>query len=216
MLIALVLLLPMLAVAAIVVGYVAQALGQFLVASAHGEVYHPHQRFADVHDMLRGLGRSLWAAVVGGLLGGLPAIAYATNCEPVDGLDLVVLAALLGPGLTLAQLALAAALMFEDVRAAGPFTVLRAAVQIGPHLLVPALASGAFALMVLLLLAALPTMPNALAMLGFGLLAWALTIYGLLVCFRLTGLSYYRCRHRVGWFREKPQWGVRAPDTRTR
>jgi hypothetical protein len=201
--------LPLVASFVLVFGYMVLFAGQVLVASAMGEDDHPGWPEWDTHNILEGLGRMFWAVVVGGLVGGLPALYYWLHCGDIDLFDEVVFGELLAVGTGYAQMTLTAALVHESVLAANPLTVVRGIVRIGWRYLYPCLVTG-FALVIAtgLLQWVLFSSPSieiaALALWGF----WVFLLYEAMVVSRVLGLTYYHNASKLGWFRKRPRWAT--------
>jgi hypothetical protein len=201
-------LFPVVPCFALVLGFSLLFLGRVLVSSALGEVRHPRWPGWDLEEMLRGVGRWFWAVVVGVVVGGLPSLVYWLYCGDIDPLDVIVFAELLALGAVYAQMALLASILHDDPLAANPITVVRAIVRVGWSYARPCLVSG-FAL-VLGVGAFLglfkirhPTLA-ALALWAF----WVLFLYLAMVALRVLGLCYHRHARALGWFRDRPRWGV--------
>lgn len=201
---------PILIGCAAVLGSLCQVLGQILLSSAWGEVLHPRWPRTDFTGKLATLGLWLGATLVGWVVGGLPALLYWIRCGDLDLLDRILIAELVAFGASYAQMALVAVLMHEDLRAANPLTVLRAIRAIGWPYARPCLLAGAFVLLTWAAAAAAIRLPHpALQFLG----VWAactLALYEAMVLLRVLGLCYHRHAQRIGWFPERPRWGVRG------
>jgi hypothetical protein len=201
-------LFPVVPCFALVLGYSLLFLGRVLVSSALGEVQHPRWPGWDLEEMFRGVGRWFWAVVVGVVVGGLPSLVYWLYCGDIDPLDVIVFAELLALGAVYAQMALLASILHDDPLAANPITVVRAIVRVGWSYARPCLVSGfALALGVGAFLGLFkithPTLA-ALALWAF----WVLVLYLAMVALRVLGLCYHRHAWALGWFRDRPRWGV--------
>jgi len=202
-------LLPMLISFALVLGYVLLFLGQVLVSSAMGDPDHPRWPEWDRQEISEGLGRWIWAGVVGLVLGGFPVAVYWKYCGDIDWFDRIVFAELVILGAGYAQLALAASLLHDSLVAANPLTVLLAAARLGWDYVQPCLTAG-----IALILAAVALVVVLFAMPGlmwavFGLLAfWIFALYEAMVVLRMLGLTYYRHAVELAWFRRLPKWGL--------
>ena len=110
-----------------------------LVASALGENDHP--RWPEWHpsDIAEGVGRWFWAVLFGVALGGVPLVIYWMHCGDIDWLDWIVFIDLIMLSIGYSQMALAAALLHENLIAANPVTVSLAIVRIGWEYLRPCL-----------------------------------------------------------------------------
>lgn len=189
------------------VSFILLYLGRVITASAIGEVHHPRWPDWDPTDMLRGIGRWLWALLIGGFLGGFPSVLYWLYCGDVDLFDAIILFELAGMGAVYGQVALLASILHDDPLGAHPLTVLRAIRQLGWRWLSPAAILVSFTIGALL---ALPVVLKirtpwiaALAYWGY----WVGLLYGLMVVLRRLGLFYHRHARALGWFGERPKWG---------
>ena len=203
---------PMLVSFTAVVGYMMLFLGHILVASAMGENDHPRWPEWAPEDIAEGIGRWIWALLLGVAVAGPPAYAY---CRGLD-LDALVnwqngvvvgVLILLATGFT--QMALAAALMHDTILAANPVTVTVAIRRIGWGYLLPTVvASILIAGMVLgayMLVYYVPRMwIEAIGLWSF----WFLSIYGGMVVFRMLGLTYHAYAMDLFWFRRRPKWAT--------
>jgi hypothetical protein len=205
---AVVFLLPIAAAFALVVCFTLLYLGQVLVSSALGEVHHPRWPRWDLHEMFRGLCRWFWAFVAGVGGGFIPAVAYWMSCGDLDPLDIVILVELLALGAVYAQMALLASILHDDPLGANPFTVIQGIVRIGWSYVRPCLVSGVALTLAIAAFAGIFQITQPL-LAALGLWAfWVLTLYLAMVALRVLGLCYHeRCR-ALGWFRERPRWGV--------
>jgi hypothetical protein len=201
--------LPMLISFALVFGYALLFLGQILVSSAMGDPDHPRWPEWNSQAISEGLGRWMWAGVVGLVIGGLPVPLYWKYCGDIDWFDRIVFAELVILGTGYAQLALAAALLHDSLVAANPLTVVLAVARLGWDYVQPCLSAG-----VALILAAgvlgvvLFAMPD-LMWAVFGLWAfWVFVLYEAMVVFRMLGLTYYCHAGELAWFSRLPKWGL--------
>jgi hypothetical protein len=201
--------LPLVSSFALCLGYVSLFLGQVLVSSALGENDHPSWPEWDTQHIMEGMGRLLWAILVGVVIGGVPLALYWVNCGDIDLFDQIIFAELLAVGAGYAQMALMAALLHESILAANPFTVLQAIFRIGWRYLYPCLMMGfalvfaGTALYVVLFNSASLTLA-AIGLWGF----WLLLIYGAMVVMRVLGLTYYRYAAELNWCRARPGWAT--------
>ena len=122
---------PMLFSFAMTFGYALLFLGHMLVASALGENDHP--RWPEWHpsDIAEGVGRWFWAGLIGGALGGIPLVFYWKYCGEIDWFDWFVMIDLILLAVGYSQMALAAALLHENILAVNPVTVFQAIFRIG-------------------------------------------------------------------------------------
>lgn len=200
--------LPMVIFLVLTLGYVLLCLGRFLVSSALGEVYHPRLPEWEFFSIVRGLARWLWAALVGFAVGGMPALVYWLNCGDLDLFDRIVLGELAALGMAYVLMAMTAALLHDDLRAANPITVVQAIRCVGWTYIRPCLlAGGVIALLFFAIELTLKAPHPVLAGLGLWLF-WVLVLYSGMVVLRVLGLTYHRHAAQLGWFRTKPQWGA--------
>jgi hypothetical protein len=186
----------------VIVGYTLLYLGAILASSAAGEVDHPRWPEADLYEIIQGLSRWASAAILGGGLGGVPAVLYWIDCGQLDLLDWVVFLDLAVLGMAYAEMALVAALLFDHLLAANPITVCQALWRVGlawirPCLVLVAalvLACGSFYLVLVF----------RIPILVFVILwaTWAFVLYEAMVVMRVLGLEYRRHARTIGWFRE--------------
>jgi hypothetical protein len=202
-LLGMILLFPQLLALFVVGGYTLLFLGQVLVTSCLGELALPRSPGWSLSEIGEGLGRWFWALLIGGVVGGLPAMVYWINCGDVDWLDWIVLIDLIVPGLAYAQMALLAALIFESPLAANPFIVVGAIRRLGWAYVSPCLATGSaviaiVALFKLILLIRDP-LGQSITFWGF----WVVVLYSAMVVLRIFGL--FCCRHAVvlNWSRNR-------------
>src|SRR5262249_21815 len=181
--------------------------GHVLVASSMGENDHP--RWPEWHpsDIAEGIGRWFWASLFGIAVGGGPLLLYWMHRGDMGLIDWVVLIGLILVAVGYAQMALAAALLHDNIIAANPVTVVTAIARIGWDYLRPCLVS-ALALVVagVGLHAMLYTIPSiyteALAIWLF----WLFLFYSAMVVMRMVGLTYHAHAVHLQWFRRRPRW----------
>ncbi|WP_406695096.1 hypothetical protein V5E97_29065 [Singulisphaera sp. Ch08] len=182
-------------------------LGRVITTSAMGEVHHPRWPDWDPVEMLHGLGRWIWAILVGGLLGGFPSVAYWLYCGDVDLFDAMILVELTAVGAIYGQVALLASILYEDPLGAHPGTVIRAIWRVGWAWLFPSIVIATFLIVACYALTVLLEIQSpwlsALAYWGY----WVFLCYGAMVVLRVLGLFYHRHAQVLGWFRERPRWG---------
>lgn len=199
---------PMVFFFALVVGYTLLCLGRVLVSSALGEIDHPRLPEWDFFGILSGLGRWLWAGVVGFAVGGMPALVYWLNCGDLDLFDRIVLGELAAVGMAYVLMAMTAALLHEDVRAANPITVVQAIRRVGWAYFKPCLLAGAIIALLFFAMELTLRAPHpVLAAIGLYLF-WVLVLYSGMIVLRVLGLVYHRHAAQLGWFRTRPQWGA--------
>jgi hypothetical protein len=199
--------IPMLFSFAMTFGYALLFLGHMLVASALGENDHP--RWPEWHpsDIAEGIGRWFWAGVFGAVIGGVPLVIYWLHCGDIDWVDWVVFIDLIMLAVGYAQMALAAALLHENIMAANPVTVLLAVFRTGWDYLRPCLVATLALILAGLggwsLLYQMPTMwIEGLAIWAF----WVFLFYEAMVVVRMMGLTYHAHALDLHWFRRRPRW----------
>jgi hypothetical protein len=191
-----------------VLGYTLLFLGRVLASSALGEVHNPRWPDWELSAIWFGLGRWLWAGLIGGVIGGCPAVAYWVYCGDIDLFDAIILSELLALGAVYALMALLASVLHEDLLAANPVTVVGAILKVGFSYARPCLVCG-FAVLVsgTLLAASFETSSPPLS--AFLLwLFWLVALYAAMVTLRVLGLFYWRHAGALGWFRGRTGWGV--------
>jgi hypothetical protein len=201
--------LPLLFSFTMTVGYVLLCLGQMLVASAMGEMDHPRWPEWHPNAIAEGIGRWIWAFLFGAGLVALPIAAYCARCGPIDWRDRLVISQLVILGAGYAQMALAAALLHDNILAANPLTVVAAVARVGWTYVLSCVVSGLALLMVFgaaqsLLSEPVPFWVAAVALWLF----WVFVLYTAMVVMRLLGLTYYTNAERLGWFRRRPRWST--------
>ena len=200
---------PLLASFAMLSGYVALFLGRVLAASAFGEDPHPRWPAWDRVEILEGLGRWIWASLMGVAVGGFPAVAYWIRCGEVDAIDLFLFGDLAAIGLAYALMALAIALLHENLISANPAAVVSAIARVGWDYVGPCiLATLGFGSAFFAWRFVIFRSPGVIAgMLGLWL-SWVWTLYQAMVVFRVLGLVYHKHDEALGWFRRAPRWGA--------
>ena len=199
--------LPLIASFAVVMGYIGLFLGRILASSAFGEDDHPRWPDWDNHEVGEGLGRWLWAALMGVAVGGLPAITYWINCGDVDTVDRFIFGDLAAIGTAYALMALAASLLHENILAANPVAVVVAIGRVGWDYVSPCLIAGlGIVSAVVAWRFVLFRAPDILvAVLGLWA-CWVWALYQAIVIFRALGLTYHKHTDDLGWFRRPPRW----------
>ncbi len=190
-------------------GYAIVFLGHVLVSSSLGENDHPSWPEWHPADIAEGIFRWIWAAIAGLLIGAVPLVLYWYYCGEIDVFDCVVFSTLIMLAAGFAQMALAAAMLHENIVAANPITVVAAVVRIGWAYLWPCFMAGialAFTVLgVFLLLYKMPMMwMEALALWGY----WVLVLYLGMVSIRMMGLTYHAHAPDLAWFRRRPRWAT--------
>lgn len=208
-LLALPIFLPLLISFTMTLGYTLLVLGQLLVSSAMGEVDQPRWPEWNPQSITEGLGRWIWAGIVGVGIGWFPITLYWLHCGDVDWFDWFVIADLVIVCAGYSQMALAAALLHDDILGANPVTVFVAIVKIGWDYLFPSIVAG---VAILLASQALWSVLFRIESLRFAALAlwgfWVFVLYEAIVVFRMLGLTYYSHAVHLVWFRRRPKWAT--------
>lgn len=191
-----------------VMGFMLLFLGRVLASSALAEVHHPRWPDWELSAMGFGLTRWLWAGLVGGVVGGGPALVYWLRCGNIDPIDVIILAELLAVGAAYALMALLASILHEDLLGANPVTVLLAIWRLGWSYATPCLVAGAAAWACITLLAIALEITNGPLGALAGYAFWLATLYASLVVLRVLGLYYARNARKLGWFRGRTGWNV--------
>lgn len=201
--------LPLLFSFVMTVGYVLLFLGEVLVASAMGEMDHPRWPEWHPNAIAECLGRWIWAFLFGAGLVALPIFGYGSR-RGVDGwFDRVIITELVILGVAYAQMALAAALLHDDILAANPFTVLAAVARVGWAYAPSCVVSGLALLMVFGSASAMLTERVSFWLAATALwVFWVATLYTSMVVMRMLGLTYYIHAEKLAWFRRRPKWSA--------
>ncbi len=185
--------------------FVLEFLASVLEGGAAGEVAHPRWPEFSTSALLSGLGRWAGIALLGGGVGGLPAVAYWIVCGDVDPFDTIILLDLAIPGVCYALMALLAVMMHRDVGAANPVTVVRALAALKfkfARICLLAVLSAGF-LVVLIEICLRWSNPAGVALLFW--MFWTAALYfGMVIC-RSLGLLHRKQMHILGWFRALPK-----------
>jgi hypothetical protein len=199
--------LPMIFSFLMTFGYALLFLGHVLVSSALGELDHP--RWPEWHpsDISEGIVRWFWAGLFGLAVGGGPIYLYWTYCGDIDWFDWLMFAELTAIAAGYSLMAMAAALLHENIAAANPITVISAIMRIGWGYLRPCLVAGVAVAIVgvagWILLFEIPTMwTEGVALWAF----WVLIFYVSMVVIRMMGLTYHAHALDLHWFRRRPGW----------
>lgn len=129
-------------------------------------------------------------------------------CGDIDLLDRIIFAELIALGACYALMALLASILHEDALGANPITVIRAIRRVGWAYGRPCLICGAALMLAGTALVAVFEVTNpALAALAYWLF-WVFLVYEAIVVLRVLGLFYHRHARVLGWFPERPRWGV--------
>ncbi len=188
-----------------VLGFFMMFLGRVLVSSSIGEILQPRLPGWDLEEIISELGRWFIAILAGGLIGGMPMVAYWIKCGEIDLFDRIVLLELAALAAAYAQMALLAAVLNESPWAANPITVLQAIGRVGWAWVKPCLVTGFAAMLVFSLLMASFTVQDPAASFFLYLLTCFLFIYESMVVVRILGLFHYRHGKAIGWHR-RPKW----------
>ena len=199
---------PVVAGFGLALSYTLLYLSRVLVASALGEIHHPRWPNWYLQEIGRGVFRWFWALLVGVVLGVIPAVAYWISCGDLDLLDVIVLVELLALGAVYAQMALLASILHDDPLGANPVTVIGGIVRMGWSYARTCLVSGVAVAVAMVAFAAVNAI-NSLLLAAVSLWAfWVLVLYLAMVALRVLGLCYHRRARALGWFRDRPRWGV--------
>lgn len=186
-------------------------LGRVLVASALGQARHPRLWGWSLAVLLEGVGRWVWGCSAGLAIGGIPAVAYWVTCGDLDVVDRFLLFELASLGALYAQLALAAALLHDDVWAANPLRITRALCRLGKSYVPCCVVTTLALLLCALAYSILFEGPRAAGFFEQPGALWAFTafvFYEAMVVFRVLGLFCHRQAAVLGWSRERPSWGA--------
>jgi hypothetical protein len=189
-------------------GYALLFLARVLASSALGEVHHPRWPDWEPFAIAAGLGRWLWAGFVGGVVGGVPAVAYWVYCGDIDLFDTIILTELIALGAVYALMALMASILHEDLWAANPLTVFVAIYRVGWGYARPCLVCGAAVTVAGTLLAGALETGDAVASAFLFFAFWVVGLYLAMVVLRVLGLYYHQNARVLGWFRGRTGWGV--------
>lgn len=205
---------PMAVLLAFTLGYIGTFLDEVITSSAFGEVYHPRVPPWQIGPTLGSLLRWIGSLIAGMMVSAPLWMAYRSYRESFGPSDWVVAALLAVPGVAYAQVALVAVLLHGSLLAANPITVLRALWKAGgdgARVTLITAVSGAVTVTAAVLLFWLPR---------FGMLAifvgvwafWLAFLYQAMVLCRVLGLFYRRHAAQIGWFPDRPRWGVGRGD----
>lgn len=204
---ALTMIAPMTCLLALTLGFAALFLGDVIVTSARGEVHHPRLPAWKPSQAVLALGRWLWAFGCGLalsvpliLLRGVPGRQSTLGAWLVTAL----FAAL---GIAYGQMALVGVLLFEDLRAVNPLTVIGALLRAGLGSIPVCLLTGLSALFICAAIPVLFRLPTLWGVLGLWVF-WVVVLYLGMTVARALGLFYLRNAAKVGWFPERPRWGA--------
>ena len=205
---ALLIIIPALLGLSVILGYALLFLGRVTASSAMGEVHHPHLPDWDLSSILFGLGRWMWAGLVGGLVGGLPSVVYWIYCGHIDFVDSIILVQLAALGAIYALMALLAAILYEDILAANPITVLAAVRKVGVGYARPCLLAGTVGMILGMMFTGSFEVESPLLSAFLFWLSWVTALYLTMVTLRVLGLFYHEHARTLGWFHNRTGWGV--------
>jgi hypothetical protein len=157
----------------------------------------------DISEIAEGLGRWFWALLIGGVVGGLPALTYWITCGEIDLFDKIVLIDLLLPGMAYAQMALLATLIHESPLAANPFTVTRSILRLGWSYVAPCAETAAVLVVMSGLFSGVLGIKNQIGQSVACWLFWLVALYVSMVLLRRLGLYCYRNAVVLDWFPER-------------
>jgi len=189
-------------------GYVLLYMGRALADSSMGRSDHPRYPLWDWQTIVEGIGRWIWAGIIGVGIGGMPAWLYGQIIGHFGPVDQIILALLLGLGIGYAQMGLAIAILHDNLASAHPMAIGQAIARIGRDYLMPWLVTTMAVLFMGLawytILALAPNLAVAAAGLwGF----WVFFIYQGMVVMHVLGWCCFRNGAALGWFRHAPRWG---------
>ena len=177
-------------------------LGRAFVATVAGDDQPPRWPEPDVWEALGALATWAVALASGAVVGAVPAWLLWKHTEGPGNLDRAAIAGLLAFGAVYAQVSLAAGLLFGDLLAMNPWTVLKGVWTIGRGLIRPlAYACVASAAAAALLRPLLHSTEPIVSLPGW-LVFWAFSLYAALVSTRVWGVECRRRARSLGWFRE--------------
>jgi hypothetical protein len=206
---ALVMLFPIVCLLAMIGGHALQFLADVIRTSAFGHVHHPSLPAWNLVEALVALARFLGVLFCGAALCAPFIAAYGLPDKGAGMRTWLAIGVLIAPGVAYAQVALVAVLLFDDIRAANPFTIFRAMWKMGFRSIPACGMNAGFAAIACLCLPLLFRL-SAGATIVATWAYWLMLLYGSMVVARVLGLYYRRNAKRLGWFAEKPQWGVRS------
>lgn len=188
-------------------GYLLLYFARVLTDGAMGRTDHPRFPMWDRHTILEGLGRWIWAGIVGLGVGAIPVLLYAKLRGEFGPLDWVAVVILIGLAAGYVQMGLAAAILHDNLTLAHPLSIARAIRIIGREYL-PLWLLTAFALFLavgvwrLVMFHAPNLTAAALGLWGL----WMLLLYEGMVITHLLGRICFRNAIGLGWFRREPTW----------
>lgn len=194
-LLALILQLPLLILLLFAFGHTLLFLGDVVITSCLGEVALPRQASWNPAEIWAGGMLWVWGLLVGGVVGGWPAVWYWLRCGDVDWFDQVVLIELILPGVGYAQMALVLALTENSPWSAGnPTRVVGAIWRGGWSYFWPCLVTGSLlAFASWMFKVCLETGNEVVSAVAFWFW-WVSALYLAMVALRWLGLFCYRTR----------------------
>jgi hypothetical protein len=198
---------PMLCLLALALGFSSLYLGDVVVTSARGEVHHPRIPPWKPSQALLSFARWTWAFGCGVALSAPLILLRGVPTRQSSLTDWLVTGLIAGLGVAYGQMALVAVLLFEDMRAVNPLTVFGALIRAGLSCIPVCTLTGLSAMLVCLAIPVLFRLPGLAAVFGLWLF-WVVVLYLGMVVARALGLFYYRNAAKVGWFPDRPRWGV--------
>ena len=187
-------------------GFLLLYLAKVLASSAIGEMHHPKWPDWEISALTFGLGRWLVAFFVGGVVGGVPAIAFWIYCGDIGFFDAIILAELIAVGAIYALMALLASILHDDIWGANPITVLRAIRIVGWGYAEPCLVSGIAVVLACTVLGLAVELESPFLSAIFFYLFWVFALYEAMVVLRVLGLFYRKHARALGWFRGRTGW----------
>ena len=189
-----------------VVGFLLLYFGKVLATSAIGEMHHPKWPDWEISALTFGFGRWSIAIFLGGVIGGIPAIAYWIYCGDIGFFDAIILAELIALGAIYALMALLASILHEDAWGANPLTVFRAIRLVGWGYAEPCIVTGIAVVLAGTLLALAIELESPFLSAGFFYVFWVFALYEAMVVLRVLGLFYRKHAKALGWFRGRTGW----------
>lgn len=187
-------------------GFLLLYLAKVLASSAIGEMHHPKWPDWEISALTFGLGRWLFALLVGGVVGGVPATAFWIYCGDIGFFDAIILAELIAVGAIYALMALLASILHDDIWGANPITVVRAIGIVGWGYAEPCLVTGIAVVLASTVLALALEVDSPLLSAICFYLFWVFALYEAMVVLRVLGLFYRKHARALGWFRGRTGW----------
>jgi hypothetical protein len=189
-------------------GYLLLYFARVLTDGAMGRDDHPRFPLWDRQTILEGLGRWIWAGIVGLGIGALPALLYAKLRGGEFGpVDWAVVAVLIGLAAGYVQMGLAAAILHDNLAMAHPLAIARAVRVVGRDYLVPWILTALALLVAVVLWRIVMYHAPDLTLAAIGLWGlWVLLLYEGMVITHVLGRVCFRNAIGLGWFRREPGW----------